>query len=34
MMSDGANTPYNWVAIVIELTLATLPLGFVFGFWP
>jgi hypothetical protein len=34
MMSDGANTPYNWVAIVIELALAALPLGFVFGFWP
>ena len=34
MMSDGANTPYKWVAIVIELALAALPLGFVFGFWP
>ncbi|MGF7006311.1 DUF4345 family protein [Aminobacter sp. BE322] len=34
MMSDGANTPYNWVAMVIELALAALPLGFVFGFWP
>lgn len=34
MMSDGANTPYNWVAIVLELALAALPLGFVFGFWP
>lgn len=33
MMSDGANTPYNWVALVIELALAVLPLGFVFGFW-
>lgn len=33
MMSDGANTPYNWVFVLLELGLAALPLGFVFGFW-
>jgi len=31
MMSDRGNTVYNWVSIVIELALAALPLGFVFG---
>lgn len=34
MMSDGANTPYNWVFVVIELVLAALPLAFAFGFFP
>lgn len=34
MMSDGANTPYNWAATVIELVLALLPLAFAFGFLP
>ncbi|AZN96802.1 DUF4345 domain-containing protein [Mesorhizobium sp. M9A.F.Ca.ET.002.03.1.2] len=32
MMSDGANTPFNWAFIVVELVLAALPLAFVFGF--
>jgi len=34
MMSDGANTPFNWVSIVVELALAALPLAFAFGFVP
>ena len=34
MMSDGANTPFNWASIVVELVLAALPLAFVFGFLP
>jgi hypothetical protein len=34
MMSDGANTPFNWVSIVVELVLAALPLAFAFGFVP
>ncbi|QPC90284.1 DUF4345 family protein [Mesorhizobium sp. INR15] len=34
MMSDGANTPYNWVSVVIELALAGPPLAFAFGFLP
>jgi len=34
MMSDGANTPYNWAAIVVDLVLAALPLAFAFGFVP
>lgn len=34
MMSDGANTPYNWAALVVDLALAALPLAFAFGFWP
>lgn len=32
MMSDGANTPYNWGALFLEVVLAALPLAFVFGF--
>ncbi|WP_439271926.1 AGROH133_08824 family phage infection protein [Pseudochrobactrum sp. HB0163] len=32
MMSDKANTFYNWIAAVIELLLAALPLLFAFGF--
>ena len=34
MLSDGANTPYNWIALLIEAALAALPLAFVFGFIP
>lgn len=34
MMSDSANTPFNWVSIVVELALAALPLAFAFGFVP
>ncbi|MEO5759975.1 MAG: DUF4345 family protein [Mesorhizobium sp.] len=34
MMSDGANTPYNWVSVVIELALAVPSLAFAFGFLP
>lgn len=34
MMSDTGNTPYNWVALVLEIALAVLPLAFVFGFVP
>lgn len=34
MMSDGANTPYNWVSVLIELALAVPPLAFAFGFLP
>lgn len=34
MMSDGANTPYNWAFVAIELVLAALPLAFAFGFVP
>jgi len=34
MMSDGANTPYNWAALIVDLALAALPLAFAFGFWP
>lgn len=34
MMSDQGNTPYNWVALILEIALAALPLAFVFGFVP
>lgn len=34
MMSDDANTPYHWVAILLDITLAALPLVFAFGFVP
>ncbi|MER9594521.1 MULTISPECIES: DUF4345 family protein [unclassified Mesorhizobium] len=34
MMSDGANTPFNWASIVVELVLAALPLAFAFDFLP
>lgn len=34
MMSDRANTPYNWASVAIELVLAALPLAFAFGFVP
>ncbi|MBS3647697.1 DUF4345 family protein [Pseudaminobacter sp. 19-2017] len=31
MLSDNGNTPYNWLALVIELALAFLPLAFALG---
>jgi hypothetical protein len=34
MMSDDANTPYHWVAILLDVALAALPLAFAFGFVP
>lgn len=34
MMSDGANTPYHWVSILLDLALAILPLAFAFGLIP
>jgi len=34
MMSDEANTPFNWTSFVVELALAALPLAFAFGFLP
>lgn len=34
MLSDRGNTLYNWAAVVVELVLAALPLGFAFGFLP
>jgi hypothetical protein len=34
MLSDRGGTLYNWVALVLELVLASLPLGFFFGFIP
>ena len=34
MMSDAGNTPYNWVALILEIALAVMPLAFVFGFVP
>ncbi|QPC85884.1 DUF4345 domain-containing protein [Mesorhizobium sp. NBSH29] len=34
MMSDGANTPYNWLRFAIEGILAALSLVFVFGLIP
>ena len=34
MMSDGANTPFNWASIAVELILAALPLAFAFGLVP
>jgi hypothetical protein len=33
-MSDGANTPFHWASVVVELVLAGLPLAFAFGFLP
>jgi hypothetical protein len=32
MMSDGANTPFNWISLLVELALAALALAFSFGF--
>lgn len=34
MLSDGGNKPSNWVALLIEIVLAALPLAFAFGFAP
>lgn len=31
MLSDGGNTPYNWVRLLVEAVLAALPLTFAFG---
>ena len=33
MLSDRGNTLFNWVALLLQLVLAVLPLGFLFGFW-
>ncbi|MET0168885.1 MAG: DUF4345 family protein [Aliihoeflea sp.] len=32
MLSDRGNTPYNWVALIIEIVLAALPMAFALGF--
>jgi cytochrome c biogenesis protein CcdA len=32
MLSDRGNTPYNWIALVIEIILAALPLIAAFGY--
>lgn len=34
MLSDSGNTPFNWLALVLEIVLAGLPLAFVFGVLP
>lgn len=34
MLSDQANTPYNWLFLVIDLVLAAMPLAYAFGFMP
>jgi hypothetical protein len=34
MMSDGGNTPYNWVSLALEIALAALPLLFAFQLVP
>lgn len=34
MIFDGANTPFNWISLSIELVLALLPLAYVFGYIP
>ena len=31
MLSDGANTPYNWISVIIELALAGMALGYGLG---
>ena len=31
MLSDGANTPYNWISVIIELALAAMALGYGLG---
>ncbi|MDO9416504.1 AGROH133_08824 family phage infection protein [Pararhizobium sp.] len=31
MMSDGANSPMNWVYLLLQGALAALPLGYAFG---
>lgn len=32
MVFDGANTPFNWISLPVELALAFAPLAFVFGY--
>ncbi len=32
MVFDGANTPFNWISLPVELALALAPLAFVFGY--
>ena len=34
MLSDGANTPYNWISVIIELALAAMALGYGLGLIP
>ena len=34
MLSDRANTPYNWLMLVVDIVLAALPLAFALGFVP
>lgn len=34
MLSDGGNRLSNWIALVVEIVLAALPLAFAFGFIP
>jgi len=31
MLSDGGNTPYNWISVIIELALAAMALGYGLG---
>jgi hypothetical protein len=31
MLSDGANTPYNWISVIIELVLSGMALGYGLG---
>ena len=31
MLSDGGNTLFNWIFLVLEIVLAALPLAFAFG---
>jgi hypothetical protein len=31
MLSDGANNPFNWISLTLELVLVLLPLGVVLG---
>jgi hypothetical protein len=33
MLSDGGNTVVNWVLVMVQIVLAGLPLGYVFGFF-
>jgi len=34
MLSDRGNTLYNWTLLIVEMGLAALPLGHVFGILP
>ncbi len=34
MVFDGANTPFNWISLPIEVALAAAPLAFVTGYLP